>query len=75
MHVCLLLGGPMPKWGGQLKTVCVAAGRNRQSSAKPWPEWPGFNMVTEHFKEYLASAFCMCLLKIVNFNLIYRTLP
>ncbi|KAI5821681.1 hypothetical protein K523DRAFT_328093, partial [Schizophyllum commune Tattone D] len=57
MHVCLLLGGPMPKWGGQLKTVCVAAGRNRQSSAKPWPEWPGFNMVTEHFKEYLASAF------------------
>ncbi|KAI5887791.1 uncharacterized protein SCHCODRAFT_02469702, partial [Schizophyllum commune H4-8] len=57
MHVCLLLGGPMPKWGGQLKTVCIAAGRNHQGAAKPWPEWPGFNAVTDHFKEYLASAF------------------
>ncbi|KAL1658565.1 hypothetical protein GGF50DRAFT_92549 [Schizophyllum commune] len=58
LHICMMLGGPMPKYNGQINVVCMSAGRNLQVAAKPYPQLAGFQtVVVPHFKSYLTSAF------------------
>ncbi|KAJ6450342.1 hypothetical protein C8R47DRAFT_1230303 [Mycena vitilis] len=60
MHCCFLMGGPVPKFGGELRTIYASYGRNKvPGGGAHFPEWAGgrFNYVTELMKEYLSTAF------------------
>ncbi|KAJ7899717.1 hypothetical protein B0H13DRAFT_1883804 [Mycena leptocephala] len=59
MHVCAILGGPVPKYGGDLRTIHVSYGRNKTASASHFPVWAKerFNSVVDLMKEYLHTAF------------------
>ncbi|KAJ7838435.1 hypothetical protein B0H13DRAFT_2367460 [Mycena leptocephala] len=59
LHTVLLLGGPIPKYGGDLRTIHVSFGRNRSAAKSHFPLWdqPRFNSVLGLMKEYLETAF------------------
>ncbi|KAJ7847078.1 hypothetical protein B0H13DRAFT_2362630 [Mycena leptocephala] len=59
LHVCAILGGPVPKYGGDLRTIHVSYGRNKTASASHFPVWAKerFNGVVDLMKEYLHTAF------------------
>ncbi|KAJ7035430.1 hypothetical protein C8F04DRAFT_1182336 [Mycena alexandri] len=59
LHSVIILGGPMPEYGGDLRTVHVSYGRNRTAMASHFPQWAKerFNPVLSLMKEYLESAF------------------
>ncbi|KAJ7633593.1 hypothetical protein DFH06DRAFT_1004174 [Mycena polygramma] len=60
LHCCFLMGGPMPKFGGELRTIYASYGRNKSTAGGVYfPEWAGprFNFVTDLMKEYLTTAF------------------
>ncbi|KAJ7670630.1 hypothetical protein DFH06DRAFT_1124945 [Mycena polygramma] len=60
LHCCFLMGGPIPKYGGELKTVYASYGRNKTTAGGGhFPEWANqrFNVVTDLMKEYLTTAF------------------
>ncbi|KAJ7116234.1 hypothetical protein C8R43DRAFT_1137910 [Mycena crocata] len=59
MHVVAMLGGPMPKYGGELHTVHVSVGRNRSTTQAHFPQWgkERWSSVQDLMKEYLATAF------------------
>ncbi|KAJ7615091.1 hypothetical protein DFH06DRAFT_1343945 [Mycena polygramma] len=60
LHSCLLLGGPIPKYGGDLRTIHVSFGRNRSAAKSHFPQWdkPRFNSgVLALMKEYLETVF------------------
>ncbi|KAJ7480222.1 hypothetical protein B0H11DRAFT_2233350 [Mycena galericulata] len=60
MHAVLLVGGPMPKLGGELRTIHVSYGRNNTAAATHFPQWdkPRFSEnVIKFMLEYLATAF------------------
>ncbi|KAJ6523681.1 hypothetical protein DFH09DRAFT_1329919 [Mycena vulgaris] len=59
MHVVVILGGPMPKYGGEIRTVYVSVGRNRTAAAAHFPQWARerFTSVLDLMKEYLGTAF------------------
>ncbi|KAJ7813579.1 hypothetical protein B0H13DRAFT_2382340 [Mycena leptocephala] len=60
LHSVVLLGGPIPKYGGELRTVQVAYGRCRDGDPATFPQWckHRFNKeVVGLMKEYLPHAF------------------
>ncbi|KAJ7620618.1 hypothetical protein DFH06DRAFT_1341736, partial [Mycena polygramma] len=59
LHGVLLLGGPMPRYGGDLRTLHVSYGRNKTAAAAHFPVWAKerFNGVIDLMKEYLQTAF------------------
>ncbi|KAJ7018031.1 hypothetical protein C8F04DRAFT_1278439 [Mycena alexandri] len=63
LHSVAIFGGPMPKYGGELKTVHVAYGRSLGSAPALFPQWAKarFNRdVIELMHEYLKAAFIEC---------------
>ncbi|KAJ6506114.1 hypothetical protein DFH09DRAFT_1334853 [Mycena vulgaris] len=59
-HALLLLGGPMPKYGGDLRTVNVSVGRNHTASAAYFPQWDKAQFsenVVKFMTEYLHTAY------------------
>ncbi|KAJ7895676.1 hypothetical protein B0H13DRAFT_2338752 [Mycena leptocephala] len=61
LHSVVILGGPVPKYGGDLRTLFVSYGRNRSGSGPGahFPQWrpDRFNETLTLMKEYLATAF------------------
>ncbi|KAJ7441804.1 hypothetical protein B0H11DRAFT_1932730 [Mycena galericulata] len=59
LHSVLLMGGPIPKYGGDLRTIYVAYGRNKTAASAHFPQWgkERFDGVLELMKEYLRTAF------------------
>ncbi|KAJ7817887.1 hypothetical protein B0H13DRAFT_1922609 [Mycena leptocephala] len=60
LHATLIMGGPIPKFGGELRTVHVAYGRNNTAAAPHWAEWdkPRFATQVQNFMvEYLKTAY------------------
>ncbi|KAJ7652316.1 hypothetical protein B0H17DRAFT_1214982 [Mycena rosella] len=60
LHSTLILGGPMPQFGGELRTTHVSYGRNNTNLAQHWPQWdkPRFAASVQEFMvEYLNTAF------------------
>ncbi|KAJ7836178.1 hypothetical protein B0H13DRAFT_2368972 [Mycena leptocephala] len=60
LHGVVILGGPIPKYGGDLRTVYVSYGRNRTHSAQHMPQWAKERWDTQVvglMKEYLQTAF------------------
>ncbi|KAJ7719395.1 hypothetical protein B0H16DRAFT_1474976 [Mycena metata] len=62
LHSVAIFGGPMPKYGGELKTVHVAYGRSRGANAAYFPSWAKGRFdrdVVGLMHEYLKAAFTM----------------
>ncbi|KAJ7140438.1 hypothetical protein C8R46DRAFT_1046938 [Mycena filopes] len=63
LHAVLVFGGPMPKYGGALRTLhqySVAYGRNRAAVSQSWPQWDKKRFgeqVVDFMTEYLQTAF------------------
>ncbi|KAJ7457079.1 hypothetical protein FB451DRAFT_1407111 [Mycena latifolia] len=59
LHSVVVLGGPMPKYSGELKTIYVSYGRTKSARASHFPEWAKdrWNSVLDLMKEYLTVAF------------------
>ncbi|KAJ7182625.1 hypothetical protein C8R43DRAFT_1116257 [Mycena crocata] len=59
LHSVLILGGPIPKYGGDLRTIHVSYGRNRTSVGSHFPQYAKdrFNGVLALMKEYLDTVF------------------
>ncbi|KAJ7123802.1 hypothetical protein C8R43DRAFT_958954 [Mycena crocata] len=60
LHSVLLLGGPMPQYGGELRTMTVSVGRNLTQGAQVFAQWDKkrFNEnVSKFMIEYLHTAF------------------
>ncbi|KAJ7435121.1 hypothetical protein B0H11DRAFT_2295729 [Mycena galericulata] len=60
LHSVIVLGGPMPKYGGDLRTIHVSYGRAQTAAAPHFPQWdkPRFNEnVLKFMTEYLSVAF------------------
>ncbi|KAJ7614713.1 hypothetical protein DFH06DRAFT_1146232 [Mycena polygramma] len=59
MHSTVVLGGPVPKFGGELRSIYVSYGRNKSANPVHFPAWAGdrFNGYLELMKEYLGTAF------------------
>ncbi|KAJ7774630.1 hypothetical protein DFH07DRAFT_952342 [Mycena maculata] len=60
LHSVVIFGGPMPQFGGELRTAHVSYGRNHDASPCHFPNWnkARFNRdVLEFMKEYLRTAF------------------
>ncbi|KAJ7675302.1 hypothetical protein B0H17DRAFT_1140376, partial [Mycena rosella] len=60
LHSIIVMGGPMPKFGGEIRTVHVSYGRNSTAAAQHFPLWdkPRFNTnMLQFMTEYLKTAF------------------
>ncbi|KAJ6525534.1 hypothetical protein DFH09DRAFT_1328890 [Mycena vulgaris] len=59
LHSVLILGGPMPKYGGDLRTIHLSYGRNKTAVGSHFPQWAKerFNGVLGLMKEYLETVF------------------
>ncbi|KAJ6455627.1 hypothetical protein C8R47DRAFT_1082646 [Mycena vitilis] len=60
LHCCLLLGGPIPKYGGDLRTIHISFGRNRTAAQTHFPQWDKVRFnggVLGLLKEYLQTVF------------------
>ncbi|KAJ7044912.1 hypothetical protein C8F04DRAFT_1250155 [Mycena alexandri] len=60
LHVCFIVGGPMPKYNGELRTLHVAHGRNETGGGDTWPQWDKTRFtkqVVDFMTEYLGTAF------------------
>ncbi|KAJ7735077.1 hypothetical protein DFH07DRAFT_967307 [Mycena maculata] len=60
LHSVVVFGGPMPQFGGELRTLHVAYSHNRDPSPTHFPNWskPRLNKdVLDFMKEYLLTAF------------------
>ncbi|CAK5265171.1 unnamed protein product [Mycena citricolor] len=60
LHVTMLVGGPMPEFGGELGTHLISCGENRAADAVHWGQWDAKRFkrhVTDFFLEYLETAF------------------
>ncbi|KAJ7468411.1 hypothetical protein B0H11DRAFT_2305430 [Mycena galericulata] len=60
MQCLLVMGGPIPKYGGEIRTVHVSYGRNKTAAAQSLPQWDKdrFNRnVLGFMKEYCSTAF------------------
>ncbi|KAJ7168430.1 hypothetical protein C8R46DRAFT_1217834 [Mycena filopes] len=60
LHSVVLLGGPMPKYDGDLRTLFVSYGRSKAVGGLHFPEWADDRwdrQVTSLMEEYLRSAF------------------
>ncbi|KAJ7886965.1 hypothetical protein B0H13DRAFT_1889025 [Mycena leptocephala] len=60
MHSVLIVGGPVPKFSGELRTIHVAYGRNHSAGSYTWPQWDKerfSEQVLDFMTEFLATAF------------------
>ncbi|KAJ7469883.1 hypothetical protein B0H11DRAFT_1731310 [Mycena galericulata] len=59
LHSVLILGGPIPKFGGALRTHHIAYGRNKTAGGNHLPQRAKdrFNSVLDLVREYLETAF------------------
>ncbi|KAJ7430883.1 hypothetical protein B0H11DRAFT_2262784 [Mycena galericulata] len=59
LHSVVILGGPIPKFAGELRTIYVSYGRNKTAASAHFPQWgkERFEGVLELMKEYLRTAF------------------
>ncbi|KAJ7622769.1 hypothetical protein DFH06DRAFT_1340640 [Mycena polygramma] len=59
LHSTVILGGPIPKYGGELRSIYVCYGRNRTANPEHFPVWAKdrFTDFLEVMKEYLKTAF------------------
>ncbi|KAK7053552.1 hypothetical protein R3P38DRAFT_2474319, partial [Favolaschia claudopus] len=59
LHATLIMGGPIPMFGGEIRTLHVSYGRNRTVLGPHWPQWdkPRFAEVTKFMIEYLHTAY------------------
>ncbi|KAK7042098.1 hypothetical protein R3P38DRAFT_2511411 [Favolaschia claudopus] len=60
LHVTLLVGGPIPEFGGDIRTVHLSYGRNRTALAQHWPQWDKARFsenVSKFMIEYLHTAY------------------
>ncbi|KAK7000237.1 hypothetical protein R3P38DRAFT_2432805, partial [Favolaschia claudopus] len=59
LHATLIMGGPIPEFGGEIRTLHVSYGRNRTVQGPHWPQWDKarFAGVTQFMTEYLHTAY------------------
>ncbi|KAJ7169364.1 hypothetical protein C8R43DRAFT_945303 [Mycena crocata] len=60
MHATLIMGGPMPKYGGDIRTVHTSYGRNKATIPTHWGQWNKQRFqqqVADYMIEYLQTAF------------------
>ncbi|KAJ7479676.1 hypothetical protein FB451DRAFT_1395243 [Mycena latifolia] len=59
LHLVVVLRGPMPNYGDELKTIYVSYGRIQSARVLHFPEWAKdcWNSVLDLMKEYLAVVF------------------
>ncbi|KAK7043466.1 hypothetical protein R3P38DRAFT_2767090 [Favolaschia claudopus] len=59
MHATLIMGGPVPMFGGELRTLHVSYGRNLTALGPHWPQWDKarFAEVTKSMTDYLHTAY------------------
>ncbi|KAK7008539.1 hypothetical protein R3P38DRAFT_2791506 [Favolaschia claudopus] len=59
LHATLIMGGPVPEFGGEIRTLHVSYGRNRTVQAAHWPQWDKarFATVTQSMIDYLHTAY------------------
>ncbi|KAJ7688917.1 hypothetical protein B0H16DRAFT_1487292 [Mycena metata] len=60
LHSVVLMGGPIPKYGGELQSVYSSYGRSRTAGKQHFPEWAGERwdaQVGQLMEEYLKGAF------------------
>ncbi|KAK6992781.1 hypothetical protein R3P38DRAFT_3429464 [Favolaschia claudopus] len=60
LHVTLIVGGPIPEFGGDLRTVHLSYGRNLTPLAQHWPQWDKARFsehVIKFLIEYLGTAY------------------
>ncbi|KAJ7751468.1 hypothetical protein B0H14DRAFT_3513252 [Mycena olivaceomarginata] len=59
-HATIIVGGPMPKFGGELRTVHVSYGSNRTAAGDHWAQWDKSRFaanVSGYMIEYLRTAY------------------
>ncbi|KAJ7643844.1 hypothetical protein FB45DRAFT_861425 [Roridomyces roridus] len=59
-QIIVEMGGPMPKWGGEIGTLHVSVGKNLDAVPVSFPAWGGDRFksgVTQLFKDYLNTAY------------------
>ncbi|KAF8216974.1 hypothetical protein K438DRAFT_1953855 [Mycena galopus ATCC 62051] len=60
LHSVLIMGSPIPKYSGEIRTIHVSNGVNRTAAAQHWPQWnkERFNkQVLVFMVEYLHTAY------------------
>ncbi|KAJ7170431.1 hypothetical protein C8R43DRAFT_944944 [Mycena crocata] len=60
MHATLIMGGPMPKYGGDIRTVDTSYGHNHVAIPTHWGQWdtPRFqHQVADFMIEFLQTAY------------------
>ncbi|KAK7012744.1 hypothetical protein R3P38DRAFT_3208578 [Favolaschia claudopus] len=60
LHATLIMGGPIPEFGGELRTVHVSYGQNHTAAADHWPQWDKnrfSDQVLQFMIEYLGTAY------------------
>ncbi|KAJ6477904.1 hypothetical protein C8R47DRAFT_1219805 [Mycena vitilis] len=59
MHSTIIMGGPVPKYGGDLRSIYVSYGRNRSTNPQHFSAWAKdrFDAFLGVMKEYLGTAF------------------
>ncbi|KAJ7732894.1 hypothetical protein B0H16DRAFT_1732624 [Mycena metata] len=60
LHTVVIMGGPIPRYGGELRPVYCAYGRSRAGAKAHMPEWAGDRwdkQVSSLMTEYLQTAF------------------
>ncbi|KAK6980529.1 hypothetical protein R3P38DRAFT_2579910 [Favolaschia claudopus] len=60
LHATLIVGGPIPEFGGELRTIHLSYGQNRTAAADHWPQWDKNRFadnVSQFMLEYLSTAF------------------
>ncbi|KAJ7278664.1 hypothetical protein C8J57DRAFT_1221509 [Mycena rebaudengoi] len=60
LHSFAVFGGPIPQFGGEIRTVHISHGRNRSSPPSVFPQWSRGRFtrdVLDFMKEYLHTAF------------------
>ncbi|KAK7000640.1 hypothetical protein R3P38DRAFT_3218926 [Favolaschia claudopus] len=60
LHATLVVGGPIPEFGGELRTIHLSYGQNRTAAADHWPQWDKNRFsenVSQFMIEYLKTAY------------------
>ncbi|KAJ7115655.1 hypothetical protein C8R43DRAFT_961081 [Mycena crocata] len=60
MHATLIMGGPMPKYGGDIRTVHTSYGRNNAALPVHWAQWDKTRFqrqVADFMIEFLQTAY------------------
>ncbi|KAJ7056328.1 hypothetical protein C8F01DRAFT_1311106 [Mycena amicta] len=60
MHLFLVMGGPVPRYGGEMRTIQLSVGANHAPVPVPFPQWDAAHWereIVDKFKAYLETAF------------------